>query len=93
MLKVARQYLDRSLPELRDTALQLRPLDGPAESPRYAVTAERCTASGCPHGISAATAAAGECPVRDCPLRDSVRLLLDRGGVVVQITRSGVRWR
>jgi hypothetical protein len=92
MLKVARQYVDRSMPELRDTELRLRMLDGPPGSPRYAAMAERCTAA-CPRGIPASAAAAGECPVRDCPLRDSVRLLLDRSGLVIQATRSGIRWK
>jgi hypothetical protein len=92
MLKVARQYLDRSMPELHGTAIRLHTLDGPPGSPRYAAMAERCTAA-CPHGISESVAAAGECPVRDCPLRDSIRLLLDRSGAVIQATRSGIRWR
>jgi hypothetical protein len=92
LLKVARQYLDLYMPELHDAPLRLRALDGPAGSPRYSVTAEACLSGGCPHGVPVAVAAAGHCPVHDCSLRCSVRLLLDRGGRVVQITRSGVHW-
>ena len=91
LLVAARTYLSQHVPELKAAPLQLRMLDGPPESPRYAVTAEDCLAGACPFGASA-VAHAGQCSVRDCPLRCSVRLLLDRRGEVVQATRSGIHW-
>lgn len=92
ILQTIQQYLDRQMPELHDVPLHLHSLDGPPGSPRYAVTAEACTSGGCPHDIPAAVAAAGHCPVRTCPLRRSVRLLLDRRGAVIQVIRSEVHW-
>jgi hypothetical protein len=91
LLIVARTYLNQHMPELKTAPLQLRMLDGPPGSPRYAVTAEDCTAGTCPFGTLAA-AQGGQCTVRDCPLRRSVRLLLDRRGTVVRATRSGIHW-
>jgi hypothetical protein len=90
LLIAARSYLSQHMPELKSARLQLRMLDGPPGSPRYAVTAEDCKAGACPFGTSAAQS--GECTVRDCPLRCSVRLLLDRRGTVMQATRSGIHW-
>lgn len=92
MLMAARTYLDQHMPELKSAPLHLHALDGPPESPHYAVTAETCFGGNCPYGISAAVAAAGQCSVLDCPLRRSVRLLLDRRGIVLHATRGGIHW-
>lgn len=92
-LQMARQYLDRHMPELYGAPLHLRRLDGPPGAPRYAVSAEVCLVARCPRGFPSTIAEAGQCPVRDCPLRRSVRLLLDRYGGVMQATCSGVHWR
>jgi len=91
LLITARTYLSQHVPELKAARLQLRMLDGPPGSPRYAVTAEDCLAGACPFGPSA-IAEDGQCTVRDCPLRCSVRLLMDRRGAVLQATRSGIHW-
>lgn len=92
LLIVARTYISQHVPELKAAPLQLRMLDGPPESPSCAVSAEACLAGDCPNGVPAAIAQSGQCTVRDCPLRCGVRLLLDRRGAVIQITRSGVHW-
>jgi hypothetical protein len=92
LLAVARTYLSQHMPDLRGAQLRIRALDGPPGSPRYAVTAELCGAGVCPHGVTPAVAAAGQCPVFDCPLRGSVRLLMDRRGTVIQTIRSGIHW-
>ena len=92
LLAVAKTFLSQHIPELRGARLAIRMLDGPPTSPRYAVTAELCTTHKCPYGVSEATAASGKCPVIDCPLRDSVRLLMDRRGTVVQTIRGGIHW-
>jgi hypothetical protein len=68
-------------------------LDGPPGSPRYSVTVEACPTGACPHGVSADLARAGRCPVEVCPVRRSVRLLLDREGSVIQETQSSAHWR
>lgn len=91
LLAMAQAYLSQHMPELHDARLQIRMLDGPPGSPRYAVTAELCTTRRCPYGV-ALDVAAGDCPVLDCPLRNSVRLLIDRRGTVVQTIRSGIHW-
>jgi hypothetical protein len=92
LLTVARTYLAQHMPDMHGARLRIRALDGPPGSPRYAVTAELCTTGGCPHGISPATASAGNCPVIECPLRNAVRLLIDRHGAVMHTTRSGIHW-
>jgi hypothetical protein len=92
LLIVARTYINQHVPELQAAPLQLRMLDGPPGSPNCAVTAEACLAGDCPNGIPALVAESGQCSVRDCPLRCSLRLLLDRRGAVMQVTRSGVHW-
>jgi hypothetical protein len=92
LLAVAQRYLCQHLPELRDARPRIRMLDGPPGSPRYAVTVEACRPVPCPHGVPRAVADAGECPIRDCPIRNTVRLLLDLEGEVVQVTRSGIHW-
>jgi hypothetical protein len=92
LLLVARSYLSQHMPDMSDARLKLRVLDGPPEAPRYAVTAETCTACPCPHGIPLAVAAGGQCPITECPLRHSVRLLLNRRGTVIHTTVSDIRW-
>ena len=92
LLIAARTYVSQHVPELKAAPLQLRMLDGPPGSPSCAVAAEACLASACPNGVSAVIAESGQCTVRDCPLRCSVHLLLDRHGAVMQATRSGVHW-
>jgi hypothetical protein len=92
LLSVARIYVSQYVPELKAAPLQLRMLDGPPGSPSCAVMAETCVADDCPNGIPAALGQSGQCPVRDCPLRCSLRLLLDRGGAVMHVTRSGIHW-
>jgi len=92
LLIVAHTYVSQYVPELKAAPLRLRMLDGPPGSPSYAVTAEVCLAGECPKGVSPLIAESGQCMVHYCPLRCSVRLLLDRGGAVVQATRSGVHW-
>ena len=92
LLLVARTYVSQHVPELKAAPLHLRMLDGPLGSPSCAVTSEACLAGDCPNGVPAAIAQSGQCTVRDCPLRCGVRLLLDRRGAVMQVTRSGVHW-
>ncbi|GAB4119914.1 MAG: hypothetical protein Fur005_14450 [Roseiflexaceae bacterium] len=90
---IARRYLEQHLPELRNAPLRMRQLDGPPGSPRFAVTAELCTAKQiCPHGVSREDSLAGRCEVAHCALRKTVRLLIDRSGEVVQVTRSDLHW-
>ena len=91
-LKIAQTYLRQQMPAMRGATLKLRMLDGPPGSPRYAVTAETCGVAACPHGIAPSAAAIGECPVSECPRRHSVRLLLDRQGVVMHTTIGSVHW-
>ena len=92
-LAVARHYIEQHFPELRDAPLHVHQLDGPSDAPRFAVTAELCTASACPHRITPEDAAAGHCDVVVCPLRHTVRLLFDQAGSVVQVTHSDLHWR
>ncbi|MEP7187806.1 MAG: hypothetical protein ABI901_01290 [Roseiflexaceae bacterium] len=92
LLLAARAYVSLHVPELKAAPLQLRLLDGPPDSPSCAVMAEACLPSECPNGISVSIAERGQCTVRDCPLRCSLRLLLDRRGAVIQATRSGIHW-
>jgi len=92
VVQTARRYVDVYMPELHGASLRLHRLDGPPSSPRYAVTAEACLVARCPRGIPTALAEAGECPIRTCPLRRSVRLLFSRGGDIIQVVRSQVHW-
>ncbi|MBK9714008.1 MAG: hypothetical protein IPO81_22300 [Kouleothrix sp.] len=92
LLAVAQTYLNQNMPEMRNAVINLRMLDGPPGSPRFAATAELCTTNVCPHGVPIAISSAGHCPVIDCPLRHSVRLLLDRRGGVVETISSGIHW-
>jgi hypothetical protein len=89
MLGVARAHVARHAPELLDQPIQLQQLDGPPGSPRYAVSVGACLREGpCPHGV----ADGAPCPIRDCTLRHSLRMLLDRDGNVVELLRDGLRW-
>ena len=92
LLTAARTYVNENLPELRQAPLAMRMLDGPPGSPRYAVTVEACCAQVCPQGFSTHVALAGQCNVLDCPLRRTLRLLLDRQGGMMQATQSGIHW-
>jgi len=92
VLQLAQTYVREHLPELQGAELHLRRLDGPPDSPRYSATAEVCIARTCPHGTSATIAAAGQCTIHSCPLRHSVRLLLDEHGTVLHATRDGIHW-
>jgi hypothetical protein len=92
LLIVARTYIRQHAPELKAAPIRLRMLDGPPGSPSCAVTAEVCLAGDCPKGVPAVVAQSGACPVRDCPLRCSLRLLLDRRGAVIHVSRSGIHW-
>jgi hypothetical protein len=92
MLSVAQKYVNQHVPELKDVPLHGRSLDGPPDAPRYTVTAEECRADTCPYGVSHETAAAGKCPILECQLRHSLRLLLDQQGEVVEDMRSGIHW-
>jgi len=89
MLGVARGHLRAIAPRLAEAPLRLRMLDGPPGSPRYAVWASACRRSGpCPYGVPDEH----RCHVRDCPLRDALRMLLSREGEVVEVIRDGLRW-
>ncbi|MBK9941468.1 MAG: hypothetical protein IPP13_07595 [Kouleothrix sp.] len=90
-LAIAQTYLHQHMPEMVGAQLQLRMLDGPPGSPRYAVTAEQCMNT-CPYGVPVALAAVGKCTMICCPLRRTVRLLLDRRGTVMHATRSDIHW-
>lgn len=90
LLEAARAYIDQRIPELRGARLKLHLLDGPPGAARYAVSAEACFARVCPRGFP--TGRRGGCSTLDCPLRRSARLLLNRRGEVLQVTRSGIHW-
>ena len=92
LMLTVRSYLSERMPELKNEPIRLRALDGPPGSPRYSVTVEVCPAGACPHGVSADLARAAMCPVNICPLRRSVRLLLDMRGTVLQETESMAHW-
>jgi hypothetical protein len=92
LLQVAQTYLSQHMPDMSGARLSLRMLDGPPDAPRYAVTAEICTACPCPRGVPFALAANGQCPIAECPLRHSVRLLLNRRGTVLHTTISDIHW-
>jgi hypothetical protein len=92
LLSAVQIYLCQRAPELRDAPLQLRVLDGPPGAPRYVATAEICDPSCCPRAGSMQVPASSHCSVLDCPLRCSMRLLLDQRGSIMQATRSGIHW-
>jgi hypothetical protein len=92
-LAAARSYLNQHMPEMKDAPLMLNALDAPEGAPCFAISATRCAYELCPHHISPRLAAAGKCPVLSCPLRKSVRLLLNAENEIVQATRGPVRWR
>lgn len=92
LLLAAQAYIRQNLPALQGQPLRLRLLDGPPGAPRYAAMTEICRVPICPRGFSAQAGPNGPCEVPDCPLRQSVRLLLDRQGNVVGSTLSGVHW-
>lgn len=92
-LAAAKTYVRQHLPEMQDAPLQLTALDAPDGAPCFAVSITRCANEICPHHISPRLASAGKCPVLSCPLRKSVRLLLNADNEVVQATQGPVRWR
>jgi hypothetical protein len=88
----AQLYVNQHLPELRNLPPQLHHLDGPPDAPRYAATIEACVATVCPRGFTTQDGSSEQCDVLDCPLRHTARLLLNREGVVIQATISGLHW-
>lgn len=92
LMSVVQNYINDYAPELAEEPISIHLLDGPPNAPRYAASAETCPAETCPCDIAPALAQAGQCPVLNCPLRCSLRLLLDRHDVLVSARRSGVRW-
>lgn len=93
LLTTAHRYIHQHLPELDQSSMIIRVLDGPPDAPHYAVMVEACCAKVCPRGFPATSTAGGQCGVLDCPLRRSVRLLLDHHGEVMHATCSGIHWR
>lgn len=92
MTDVVQTYVNEHTPELAAASIHIRLLDGPPDAPRYAANAETCPAGPCPYGVPLTLVQAGQCPVLDCPLRCSLRLLIDRDGTIVSAHRSGVHW-
>lgn len=92
LIKVARAYLSEHQPALKEAPLRIHLLDGPPGSPRYAVSIEQCRANGCPYEVPPEDAANGRCPIIDCPVRHSIRLLFDRNGTLVNASESGIHW-
>ncbi|MBC8076559.1 MAG: hypothetical protein H7Y32_10830 [Chloroflexales bacterium] len=92
LLSAVREHISTRIPLLARAPIRLRPLDGPPDAPRYSADAELCCASVCPRGIAADAAAAGLCHVHACPLRSSIRLLLDGQGHVIQEQCGDIHW-
>ncbi len=93
LLRIAKAYIETTTPELREAPLHLHHLDGPPGSPRFAISAEVCPEShNCPFGITSEVADAGKCPVINCSVRHSVRLLYNRDGTMVKEMQSGTHW-
>ncbi len=89
MLAIAQEHLIQLDKDLSDEPLHLRMLDGPPGAPRYAVYVGVCEREGpCPYGVEHIS----PCPIIDCDLRHSLRMLLDREGKLVEVLRGGVRW-
>ncbi|GAB4200079.1 MAG: hypothetical protein OHK0022_20850 [Roseiflexaceae bacterium] len=91
-ISAAQHYLSEHAPDLSALPLQMHPLDGPPEAPRYMVTGEVCGVATCPYGVTPEAAAQGQCPVTNCALRHSVCLLIDQQYHVLKATRSGIKW-
>jgi hypothetical protein len=92
LLLMARRVLAEHAPHLAGAPLRIHTLDGPPGAPRYAVTVEACQPVACSHRVPRAVAEAGGCTIHDCPLRNTVRVLLGSDGEVVQVTRSRLHW-
>lgn len=89
MLEVARQHLLQIDAGLQDAPLHLRMLDGPPGSPRYAVSVAECHRAGpCPYHVTDEA----RCPILECSLRHSLRLLLTRDGELVEVIQGDIRW-
>lgn len=91
-INAAQHYLSEHAPELSALSLQMHPLDGPPDAPRYMVTGERCGVIACPYGVTPEIVAQGRCPVTNCTLRQSVCVLIDQQYQVLKATRSGIKW-
>lgn len=91
-LHIAREYLEEHMPDAREARLTIRQLDGPPESPRFVVTAEACLTADCPYAVPREVADAGDCPILECDHRCTARVLMDRKGEVIHVTRSGVHY-
>ena len=92
MTALVQAYIDQHAPELKAARLHIQLLDGPIDAPRYAASAEVCPAQTCPYAVPLELAQQGQCTVRDCGLRCSLRLLLERDGTIVAAQRSSVHW-
>ncbi|HEU4325156.1 MAG TPA: hypothetical protein VFS21_18590 [Roseiflexaceae bacterium] len=91
-IDAAQHYLSEHAPDLGALPLHIQALDGPPDAPRYMITGEHCGVVACPHGITPEAAAQGLCPVTNCPLRQSVCLLIDQQYQVLKASRSGIKW-
>ncbi len=89
---IAQTYIQQQVPELRQAPLNIRILDGPPSAARYAVTAEVCRASSCVRKNADQHPTPSSCDVPDCPLRLSVRMLVDQAGDIVQVMQSSIHW-
>lgn len=87
LITSVRGYLRTNAPELASAPLHVRMLDGPPGGPRYVATVERCTSMSCERRVID-----GWCGVDTCPLRHSLRLLLDYKGNVIRETEGGHHW-
>lgn len=89
MLRVARTHLSKLAPELRNARLRLRQLDGPPDSPRFAVSVDMCRdVAACIYGVTDTD----KCPIFACNQRRAVRLLLSREGELLQVINDDLRW-
>ncbi|MCU0495689.1 MAG: hypothetical protein MUD01_29240 [Chloroflexaceae bacterium] len=92
LLGVARDYLEEHAPQLKEVPLTLRQLDGPPGSPRFVVFGDACDhKQACPLGVQPEVAEKN-CPVIDCAMRHSIRLLLNREGDVVKVSEGTIHW-
>jgi hypothetical protein len=92
LVPLVRAYIRKHAPELSGARLRLRQLDGPAGAPRYAASVETCAIESCPYKVEEAVAQEGKCPIHDCALRRSLRLLLDRKGNVIEAHDTNTHW-
>lgn len=89
MLKIAREHIRRLDATLKDAPIRLHQLDGPPGSPRFAVSVARCFREGdCPHEVISEAA----CPILECDMRHSLRLLFTREGELVEVIKGDLKW-